>query len=269
MGNIKTNLKRRLDQMGFLYQKYLLFRERYLPTVHQRNEKNCLKERVNFYAQFISENNLCFDVGAHYGNRTEVFLNLGANVIAIEPSKTHAKYLEMKFGDRIEIINKGLGSKPEVLEMYVSESASNSTFSKDWIDSVAESGRFEKKSWFETTSIPVTTMDLLIEQYGVPDFCKIDVEGFEFEVLSGLSTPVRAISVEFTVPERSDELVQVINKITELDNSYVFNYAFGENLALEKESWITADELINIVRDSDDFKRSQYGDIYAKRTNAV
>ncbi|WP_407664880.1 FkbM family methyltransferase, partial [Micromonospora tarensis] len=33
--------------------------------------------------------------------------------------------------------------------------------------------------------VPVVTVDALVEQYGVPTFAKIDVEGFEDEVLAG------------------------------------------------------------------------------------
>lgn len=40
---------------------------------------------MRFYEQFIRPNDICFDIGANMGNRTEVFLKLGAKVIAVEP----------------------------------------------------------------------------------------------------------------------------------------------------------------------------------------
>jgi Methyltransferase FkbM domain len=48
-----------------------------------------------------------------------------------------------------------------------------------------------------TITVPVTTLDKAIEQYGVPAFCKIDVEGFEAEVLKGLSHPISTLILEY------------------------------------------------------------------------
>ena len=38
-----------------------------------------------FYSQFIRPGDLCFDVGANKGARAEIFLRLGARVVAVEP----------------------------------------------------------------------------------------------------------------------------------------------------------------------------------------
>ena len=51
--------------------------------------------------------------------------------------------------------------------------------------------------WESTAYVPVTTLDELVTTHGRPDFCKIDVEGYEPEVLSGLSQPLPVIQFEF------------------------------------------------------------------------
>ena len=56
--------------------------------------------------------------------------------------------------------------------------------------------------WADHAVVPVTTLDALIDRYGLPAFCKIDVEGFEEAVVRGLSRPIPSVSFEFT-PETS------------------------------------------------------------------
>ena len=38
---------------------------------------------VDFYRQFVTEGDLCFDVGANVGRRTRTFLKLKAKVVAV------------------------------------------------------------------------------------------------------------------------------------------------------------------------------------------
>ena len=55
------------------------------------------KRYIKFYQQFIKPNDLVFDVGANMGNRTKLFLKLGAKVIAFEPQKICSDYLKSEF----------------------------------------------------------------------------------------------------------------------------------------------------------------------------
>src|SRR5262245_3241112 len=51
-----------------------------------------------FYAQFVTAGSLCFDVGAHAGNRVRCWRKLGARVIAIEPQPDFVRLLELLYG---------------------------------------------------------------------------------------------------------------------------------------------------------------------------
>ena len=68
-------------------------------------------ERKEFYSEFIKEGDVVFDVGANKGNRTVIFLELGAKVVAVEPQKECYEHLTKRFGDTIELIKLGLLGK--------------------------------------------------------------------------------------------------------------------------------------------------------------
>jgi len=52
---------------------------------------------------------------------------------------------------------------------------------EDWRDKIDDHTSF-KVTWDESIEVVVITLDQLIEQYGLPDFCKIDVEDFEVDL---------------------------------------------------------------------------------------
>jgi hypothetical protein len=61
----------------------------------------------------------------------------------------------------------------------------------------------------------VTTLAALIAEHGVPALCKIDVEGFELEVLKGLDRPLPLVTFEYHLSER-DLLGACLHRLAEL-----------------------------------------------------
>lgn len=118
-----------------------------------------------------------FDIGANHGNRTELFLDLGLRVVAVEPQPDCVEILRGRFGTSIELISAAVGAKPGRAELRVATYHTLASLSDEWIDEVRRSGRFSEFEWPEVMEVDVLTLDSLVERYGVPDFCKIDVEG--------------------------------------------------------------------------------------------
>ena len=158
------------------------------------------------YAAFLGPDDLAFDVGAHVGNHARCFAGLGARVIAIEPQPAFAAWLRRLFRDRsqVTVIECALAAAPGVVELHGSpRTPTVATVSRRWIETVRASGGFERVRWADAVPVPATTLDALIARYGPPRFCKIDVEGYEAEVLRGLSQPIPALSFEY-VPAAVD-----------------------------------------------------------------
>lgn len=195
-------------------------------------------KRIEFYQQFVNKNDLCFDVGANVGNRVETLLKIGAQVIAIEPQENCCKELNSQFGNQITIINKGLCEQKCIREFHICTSTEFefglspvSSFSEEWISSCSKEKRFEQScKWDKTIEVEMTTLDNLIGEYGVPSFIKIDVEGYELEVLSGLSHPINMISFEYTVPEQITKIEQCVKTVEKFNPDILLNFSIGESM---------------------------------------
>ena len=215
------------------------------------------------FSRFISPGDLVFDVGANVGDLTDIFLRLGARVICVEPQPYCVAILKQKFSrnPNVVIVEKGLNHQEGQLPFYVSSlDHPTSTFSKEMFTN----SRYHTRAWDRTIEVPVTTLDYLIARFGTPAFCKIDVEGFELEVLQGLRSPVPALSFEFLREFLED--ARVCAQRLASSGNVTFNYSLYITYAMRSDRWFSYDELFHEL----EFKANGYvhrylsGDIYAR-----
>jgi FkbM family methyltransferase len=217
---------------------------------------------VNFYRQFIPSGALCFDVGSHVGNRLDAWSSLEARIVAVEPQPIFMRFLQSRYGQRknITLIQKAVGASAGKATLFVSTRTPTVTsLSRSWISKVKQDKSFKNVQWDEELEVDVTTLDQLISDHGPPILCKIDVEGYEHQVLQGLSYPVRAISFEY-IPVAWASAQNCILELQRI-GSYKFNWSIGENYRLESETWVSAESMLELVAAKLRFGRS--GDIYA------
>ena len=132
-------------------------------------------------------------------------------------------------------------------------------FHLNGIDAVQASGRFGDENWEKQQPVEMQTLDSLIAQFGRPAFAKIDVEGFEDQVLSGLSTPIPAMSFEFT-PEYIDSTYRSIDRLTSLGVAR-FQLSLGESLEYVAAEWCDADGMKQLLAKA---PAESFGDVYAR-----
>lgn len=149
---------------------------------------------VALYDQFVKPGDLCFDVGSNIGTRTEAFLALGARVVAFEPQPHVYREMMARCSPSLRLtgVQAAVGASPGELPMYVSNWSPISSLLPEWVEG----------SLAEVIQVKVTTLDHAIEKYGTPQFCKIDVEGYELEALNGLSHRLPALSIEYNLTEK-------------------------------------------------------------------
>lgn len=238
-----------------LHPKLVYFIEHLFPE-----KRNHRKRMIEHYRQFVSQGDLVFDVGANLGERTKVFRALGAKVIAIEPTSYCVNYLKKLFSDdsKVTVVPYALGDNEGAGEISINEKLPVlSTMSSKW----STESRFSKDyKWERKETITITTMDNLIQQYGIPSFCKIDVEGFELQVLTGLHSKIKMISFEFMY-EFLEDALKCIDQL-EKNGSVILNFNIAENMDFHLLNWSSKAELKNGITDLNDKKL--WGDIYAK-----
>jgi FkbM family methyltransferase len=213
----------------------------------------------HFYSEIIRSGDICFDVGANEGAYTSVFLELGAKVLAIEPSNNCINILKKKFGNEssVTIIPKALGSENGKKILRITNLSELSSFSDEYINYYTENDIFV---WNQEQEAEITTIDDLIAKFGKPQFCKIDVEGFEEEVLKGLSISIPNLSFEFLGPFKN-KVFACIHVLKKLGEPY-FNYSTYENMHFELSEWQQSDLFIQTFKSLPDL--ILHGDIYVR-----
>ena len=217
---------------------------------------------TRLYQQFITEGMLCFDIGSHYGNRIPVWSQLGASVVAIEPQPILYKFLVQKYGKRknVRLLQAVISDQDgDQTLFHNTRNPSLSSIDKDWIVEKKEDPIWGNYEWDAEIRVNAYTLDQLIEAYGKPDFCKIDVEGAEYKVLAGLSRPLNCISFEYLTIDKERTLA-CIERLEAL-GLYRYNWTISEKGKLMSSTWLTAKNMKNVVQN---MHGTYSGDIYAQ-----
>jgi FkbM family methyltransferase len=174
----------------------------------------------------------------------------------VEPDRNAFAALLARYGrdNRVKLENVALGSQEGSATFFVeAEGSCYNTLSekqKDWL--LSNRGQ----NGLRTYAVPVSKLDILIARYGTPDFLKIDVEGYELEVLNGLSHKISVISFEANLPRFRAETLRILERLARepfarfnlrLGDSFVFSsHVNCERIkgALRTEKEITYDVFI-------------------------
>ncbi len=213
------------------------------------------------YGAFVGPGELVFDVGAAEGYHTEVFLDLGAVVVCLEPQPHFADMLRRRFGDHpdVTVLAQAAGSRPDRLPLSISSGDPEiSTLDVEkW-----SRGRYRGRTWDRSLMVPVVTLEDVAAEYGQPGFVKIDVEGYEARVLEGLGVPPPALSFEFSCELLADVAACVAT--LERRGAPRFNYSLSRRHRLESARWLCGAELLDELRSV--AGRHRGGDVYARLT---
>ena len=219
------------------------------------------RREVAFYRnllQGLRHADLIFDIGANIGAKTDVFLRLGARVVAVEPDELNQKILREKFHrlrltqKPVSLIGKAVSDTVAIETMWVDGPGSAlNTLNPKWVEALKrDKARFahtqDRLDFAHHSVVETTTLEHLIAAHGVPFFVKIDVEGHEAKVLRGLKQPVPFLSFEVNLPDFKPEGQECIALLQQLAADGQFNYASDCQSGLRLKEWLGSQDFMQV-----------------------
>lgn len=221
----------------YIKKKVAFLKKKYQHIKHKRYTQ----KKLHFYKKLINKGDLCFDVGANNGHVSNFFLQCGAKVVAFEPQESCNKELQ-KIKNRNLIIEKcGITGNHETRDFFISDISDISTFSNKFI----ETYKSDICQWNKTESIECYPLDHFINKYGVPDYCKVDVEGLELEIINSLEHQIPMIEFEST-SDFFHESVKCIDHLSEMN--YRFKVLRDSYHEFDAKDWLTKEHAIDKLK---------------------
>jgi FkbM family methyltransferase len=190
-----------------------------------------------------ASNDWIFDIGMHIGEDTRYYLRKGYKVLAVEANPVLAKQNEKKFkkaiaSGQLVILNAGIADKEGILPFYVNHRLS------EWSSFDKETGT-RNNTGYHVIDVPCVTTKSLFEQYGIPYYLKVDIEGFDHYCLRDIADSgekPKYVSCEAVHLEWLDILVSKgYSKFKLLNQANDFQPI---NLSQEKKPWFSKYEII-------------------------
>ncbi|MEO8961720.1 MAG: FkbM family methyltransferase [Ginsengibacter sp.] len=169
---------------------------------------------MGFLLHFLNNEDLFIDIGANIGSYAILAAgHVGANVIAIEPIPSTFLSLQKNIQvnnlqNKITALEAGVGVEEGILRF---------TLNLDTVNHVAS--QFKEEMIANTIEVRMVTIDGILKDKKKPSMIKIDVEGFETEVLNGMQNTLQ-----------DQELKAIIIEL----NGSGGRYGYDENLIHQK-----------------------------------
>lgn len=215
-----------------------------------------------FYRTLVSPRELVFDIGAHVGSRSRTLIDIGAKVVAVEPQPIFADFIQKHLGRELEGFERvAVGEVTGSIDLLISSRHPTVTsVSSSFVHAAKQNAGFSHVQWDKRITVPMVRLDDLIAKYGQPTFVKIDVEGAEAAVLSGLTRPIDLIAFEY-IPAMPSVAAQCIARLASIGD-YRFNRVKGETHRFVSPHWMTASQMLSDLSAMPADASS--GDVYAR-----
>ena len=170
---------------------------------------------VKLFHELIKNKNYVLEIGGHIGYFSTLFEKIvgpGGKVDVFEPSPENLKYLKKNITNQgndsvINVIEKGAGEIDGILDFYIDPiTGQNNSFVKEFQGFYNNrENSIDKKAKLKRIQVDVISLDNYFENNNLlPDFVKIDVEGFELNVIQGFKKTIEKSKPKLMIEVQRD-----------------------------------------------------------------
>lgn len=194
---------------------------------------------------------ILFDIGANVGNYSRENSHKYDKIICVEPIRD----LCVNLPSKCTIVNKIISNNPND-EFYKCDNCVNiSTACKEWREGngrFANGGRYDINSTWSLYKCPVSTLDDLVDEYGIPDLIKIDVEGYEYNVLRSFTKRFNGIISFEWAEEMKSEIINSIEYLYNVTGHSLFHVQYEDcyTYVPNEDSWVSKEEIIKFLNEN-------------------
>ena len=203
-----------------------------------------------------------FDIGCSVGLWIEANYNTEDRFIGVEPHPEAFKAAQRRFKgkDNVEIINFiASDTDAGVVDFHICREGQGevSTASMEWVNRSRHDATWDKI--IQCTPITIEQMVLL---YGEPSYIKIDVEGYELNVLMGMIKKRCPLSFEYA-EELKDELIESVIYLEGLGYDE-FYMQHADEYTFRPDEYINYNDIINLINTLIPERKQSWGMLHAK-----
>lgn len=195
----------------------------------------------------MTTNKILLDVGANVGLYTDANFDKFDTFILVEANPALAEKLKNKYKNKPNChIVSGIVSNKEKETFYIANVDTISTADIEWV----EKSRFSNTTvfrWHPIEGIPTITLDNIISTYGEPSLLKIDVEGYEYNVLLSLTKKIPMLCFEWS-EEKKEELLLTLEHLQKLGfTKYYIQYKDEYTFRVKDNEWEDYSTVYNLI----------------------
>jgi FkbM family methyltransferase len=206
--------------------------------------------------------NLVFDIGANRGRTAEIFLKDFDRVISFEPNPGLADFLKNRFPNpKLIVDRRAISHQRGSQEFKLANVDTISTLSIDWVENSRFTGEYH---WNNSIIVDTITLSDAIKEYGIPDYVKIDTEGYEYEILTNFHEllPNTLFAFEWA-EEQKDKISKTLVHLYSLGyNNYT--YTEGDPVLYDNQLIWNTYENFKLIETLNASRKEKWGMIYFK-----
>ncbi len=204
---------------------------------------------------------ILFDIGANRGLYSDANAKDYESIVLVEANPSLCSFLSSKYQQNplIHIENVIVSNKSSET-FYISNADTISTVDPEWI----HQSRFSKNySWRPVDGLPTVSLDALVQKYGKPAHIKIDVEGYEYNVIQSLTTKVDSLCFEWA-EEKKKEILLTLEYLKNLgftrfaiqmEDAYVYT--------VQSHEWMSYQDIWNLMSmNCDEERKDKWGMVW-------